>query len=62
MELFLKILLAAVFVLLIVRMWPVAKAWMENGPRAQKGDWNAVLLPLALVVAFVALLIMMVRG
>ena len=62
MELFLKILLAAIFVLLIVRMWPVAKAWMENGPRAQKGDWNAVLLPLALVVVFVALLIMMVRG
>lgn len=62
MELFLKILLAAIFVLLIVRMWPVAKAWMENGPRAEKGDWNAVLLPLALVVVFVALLIMMVRG
>jgi hypothetical protein len=62
MELFLKILLAAVFVLLIVRMWPVAKAWMENGPRAQKGDWNAVLLPLGLVVVFVALLIMLVRG
>ena len=62
MDLFLKILLAAIFVLLIVRMWPVARTWMENGPRAEKGDWNAVLLPLALVVVFVALLIMMVRG
>ena len=62
MEFFLKILLAGVMVLLIVRMWPVAKAWMANGPRAQKGDWHAVLLPLALVVAFVALLIALVRG
>ena len=62
MELFLKIVLAAVFVLLIFRMWPVAKAWMKDGPRAEKGDWNSVLLPLALVVMFVVLLILFVRG
>ena len=62
MELFLKILLAGIFVMLIFRLWPAAKAWMENGPRAQKGDWAAVVLPLAAVVAFVALLIALVRG
>mgnify|MGYP001814642474 CR=1 FL=1 len=62
MDLFLKILLAAIFVMLIVRMWPVARTWMENGPRAQKGDWNAAIVPLALVVGFVILLIVMVRG
>lgn len=62
MDLFLKILLAAIFVMLIVRMWPVAKNWMENGPRAQKGDWNAAIVPLALVVGFVILLIVLVRG
>ena len=50
------------FVMLIVRMWPVAKTWMENGPRAQKGDWNAAIIPLALVVGFVILLIVLVRG
>jgi len=61
MELFLKILLVAIFVMLIWRMWPVAKAWLENGPRAQEGDWNAVLIPLLFVVGFVALLIWMVR-
>lgn len=62
MDLFLKILLAVVLLLLIFRMWPVAKAWMENGPRAEKGDWNAALLPLGLVIGFVILLIMMVRS
>jgi len=61
MEMFLKILLAGIFIMLIWRMWPVAKAWMENGPRAQKGDWNAVLIPLLMVVAFVAFLILLVR-
>lgn len=61
MEMFLKILLAGIFVMLIWRMWPAAKHWMEHGPRAQKGDWNAVLVPLALVVGFVVLLIFLVR-
>jgi archaellum biogenesis protein FlaJ (TadC family) len=62
MELFLKIALAGVLVLLIIRMWPAAKHWMENGPRAERGDWNAALIPLGLVVGFVILLILMVRG
>ena len=62
MELFLKILLAGVFVLLIVKMWPAAKHWMENSPRAENGDWAAAILPIAAVVAFVLLLIVMVRS
>jgi hypothetical protein len=62
MDLFLKIVLAAVFVLLIFRMWPVAKTWMKDGPKAEKGDWNSVLLPLGLVVLFVILLIQFVRS
>jgi len=61
MELFLKILVAGLLLMLIWRMWPAAKAWMENGPRAQKGDWNAALIPLALVAGFVAFLIFLVR-
>lgn len=62
MELFLKIALAAIFIFMIIRMWPAAKEWMENGPRAQKGDWAAALLPIGAVVVFVIFLIMMVRG
>lgn len=62
MELFLKIALAAIFVFMIIRMWPAARHWMENGPRAGKGDWAAAILPIGAVVLFVLLLIVMVRG
>jgi hypothetical protein len=61
MELFLKIATAAVLVLLLVRLWPVYKQWQENGPKAQAGDWQAVLLPLGGVVLLVVLLIAAVR-
>jgi hypothetical protein len=42
-------------------LWPVYKHWQENGPKAQKGDWQAVILPLGAVVLFVIVLIMAVR-
>ncbi|MBN2886100.1 MAG: hypothetical protein JXM75_05255 [Chromatiaceae bacterium] len=62
MELFLKIMAAALLGLLIWRMWPVYKAWQENGPKAQKGDWSAALLALGSVVLLVVVLIMAVRA
>ena len=61
MELFLKIALAAVMVLLLFRLWPVYKQWQESGRKAEKGDWQAALLPLGAVVLLVILLIMAVR-
>jgi hypothetical protein len=61
MDLFLKIVLAAVMVLLLFRMWPAYKSWQENGPKAQKGDWAAVVLPLAGVAGLVVVLVLMVR-
>lgn len=61
MELFFKLLLAAVLVLLLFRMWPAFKSWQENGPKAQKGDWAAVVLPLAGVAGLVVILVLMVR-
>jgi hypothetical protein len=61
MELFLKIALGAVMVLLLFRLWPVYKQWQQNGPKAQKGDWQSALLPLGGVVLVVILLIMAVR-
>lgn len=61
MEPFLKIALAAIMVLLLFRLWPVYKQWQDNGPKAQKGDWQAALLPLGAVVLLVILLIMAVR-
>ncbi|VAX10635.1 hypothetical protein MNBD_GAMMA26-2382 [hydrothermal vent metagenome] len=57
-----KIIAAGVMGMMVFFLYPKAKHWAENSPKAEKGDWNAALLPLAAVVAFVMLLIMMVRG
>lgn len=62
MELFLKIALAAVLVLLLVRLWPAYKQWQERGTKAQSGDWMAAILPLGAVVLLVILLIVAARG
>ena len=61
MDLFLKIAAAAVLIMMLFFLWPTYKAWQENGPKAEKGDWQAALLPLAAVVGLVIVLIMMVR-
>ena len=61
MDLFLKIAAAAVMGMMVFYAWRAFKQWQEHGPKAQKGDWQAVILPLALVVGLVALLVSMVR-
>lgn len=61
MELFLKVAMAAVLVLLLFRLWPVYKQWQESGKKAEQGDWAAALLPLGAVVLLVILLIAAVR-
>ncbi len=61
MELFLRITAAAVLVLMLFYLWPAYKRWQEHGPKAEKGDWQAAILPLGAVVLFVILLIAAVR-
>jgi uncharacterized membrane protein YphA (DoxX/SURF4 family) len=61
MELFLKITAAILFGMMLFFLWPVYKHWQENGPKAQKGDWAAAMLPLGAVVVFVVLLVLAVR-
>lgn len=56
----LKIFSAVLIVGWIIFIWPRAKYWLKNSPKAQKGDWQAAILPLAAVVGFVILLIMLV--
>jgi hypothetical protein len=56
----LKIFSAVLIIGWIIFMWPRAKYWLQNSPKAQKGDWQAAILPLAAVVGFVILLIMLV--
>jgi cytochrome b561 len=62
MELFLKITLAAVMIMLLFRLWPAAREWMQNGPKGTGDDWRSAILALAAVIGFVVLLIMMVRN
>jgi len=61
MDMFLKIVAAAVMGMMVFYAWRAFQNWQEHGPKAQKGDWQAVVLPLALVVGLVVLLVAMVR-
>jgi hypothetical protein len=56
-----KILSAVLIIGWIIFMWPRAKHWLQNSPKAQAGDWQAALLPIGAVVLFVIVLIMLVR-
>ena len=62
MELFLKIAAAGVLIMMLFYLWPAFKNWQENGPKAEKGDWKAAIIPLVAVIGFIALLVMMVRS
>lgn len=62
METWMKIAWAIPIVLMIFLAWPAARHWLRNGPKGSSDDWRAALLPLAGVVAFVILLILIVRG
>jgi len=62
MELFLKIAAAGVMIMMLFYLWPAFKNWQENGPKAETGDWQAVIIPLVAVAGFIALLVVMVRS
>jgi len=52
---------SAIFlVLMLVFLFPRAKQMFFNSPKAESGDWGAVLLPLLGVIGFVILLISLV--
>ena len=51
---------ALLVVALIIFIFPAAKYWLKNSPKAEKGDWTSFLFPIACVIAFVGFLMMMV--
>lgn len=51
---------AVLLVAFIIFLWPNAKRWLKDGPKAEKGDWTAVALPIVGVILFVMLLMEMV--
>jgi hypothetical protein len=61
LNIWLQIASAAMVLLMLYFLYPAARHWLKNGPKAQSGDWSAAIVPLMLVVGFVALLIMLVR-
>ena len=56
-----KILAVVAGVMMLFFLWPAYKHWSENSPKAEKGDWPAVMLAIGGVVLLVLLLIMSVR-
>ena len=53
---------AAVLIMFAVCMFPRALHWLTNGPRGDSADWRAAMIPIAMVIGFVFLLILMVRS
>ena len=55
-------ILAGVLVLAVLFFFgPGAKRAAEKAPKAGAADWRAALVPILLVAAFVALMILMIR-
>ena len=46
---------AALLVMFLFFLWPAARWWSKNGPKAGAGDWPAALLAPGGVVLFVLL-------
>ncbi|MEJ1355878.1 MAG: hypothetical protein RPU52_13315 [Candidatus Sedimenticola sp. (ex Thyasira tokunagai)] len=53
-----KIGSALLLVMFIVMLWPRAKEMLTNSPKAEKGQWQAAILPVLGVIAFVIFLMM----
>lgn len=62
MDMWMKIALAVVLGIMVIRLWPAAAHMLKHGAEGSRQDWQAALLPIAAVVGFVILLILMVRG
>ncbi len=61
METWMKIAYALALGAMVVFLLPKAMQMMKHSPKAEKGDWRAVIIPIALVVLFIMFLIQAVR-
>ncbi|MFK8075632.1 MAG: hypothetical protein AB8B84_03530 [Granulosicoccus sp.] len=61
-NLWFQIPVAIVMGFMIWRMIPVAKDWLQNGPKGSSKEWLNVSMLIGAVVLFVAFLITTVRG
>lgn len=60
METWMKVVSAIALGLMLVFLLPRARQMAKESPKAQAGDWQAVLLPLGLVAVLVLLLMHLV--
>jgi hypothetical protein len=60
MDDWMKILSALALGAMVIFLLPRAKQMMRESPKAEKGDWQAVLLPIGFVVLFIIFLISLV--
>lgn len=49
-------------IVFIIYLWPAARHWLTNGPKGSTQQWANYALLMGGVVAFVALLVMLVRS
>ena len=59
-NIWIQIAVAAMLGFMVWRMVPVAKHWLENGPRGSSKEWLNASMLLAGVVLFVVLLMSLV--
>jgi hypothetical protein len=55
-----KILSAALIVMMLVFLFPRAKQMISGSPKGNSADWMSALIPLGLVIGFVVLLMALV--
>lgn len=60
MDLWMKVLSAVALGAMFAALLPRAKTMLERSPQAGPGDWRSALLPIAGVVALVAILMALV--
>lgn len=60
MDMWMKVLSAIALGAMLIALVPRAKAMLERSPQAGASDWQAALLPIAGVVALVAILMALV--
>lgn len=57
-----QILLGIGGLVVVFFFWPGAKAMLEKSRQAENPDWNSVLVPIIVVVIFIAFLVMIVSS
>ena len=55
-----KIASALMLLVMLIFLWPRARQMMKESPKGGSDDWKAAIIPLAAVIGFVILLVMMV--